>query len=731
MTTWTKNLRIESLWPFKRSAGQVERRKARRPRLFSRQVRKDPETSLRLRQLTFAAQSLGILAVAYVSGLWVVAALALLGLALGHRYAYRHCRKPLGRVRVGVFIGLHLTILWMIAGILFGMPYPQVQFAMLALAVVSWEHFSRLNLYSGLGLALANLYVAASLSRDAVFAVFLLTFVGLILAFLSTSDSEDGLRGNPVVLQRQNLQPAKTKPLAALRPYLGYTLALFTLAPVIFLFTPRYAGRPLMPAISLNLPILGESSSQIINPAVPLFEIHGASAGEGEYYAGFDSRLDLSYRGGLSDQIMMYVRSPAASLWRSHAYDFYDGRTWAQSDDRLETVEEGGTYIFRLEETMLGKVDFAQSFFIVRPLPNLIFAGGDPAILVVAADEIRQDINDGLHLAQALTPGITYSVYAHRQDYEAAQLRGAGTTYPQDIRQTYLQLPAGLPARIGELAQQVTQGAASPYDQVVLLRDYLKNTYPYDYYPPPQAPDSDSVDQFLFVDQSGICEHYASALAVMLRTLGVPARLAAGFGSGEYNAITGYYEVRANDAHAWVEVYFPGYGWAPFDPTPGWEGDPRTGPVRRWLFSSALDQINLPSVHVMQITRTFGRALWSFSWRLFGLLQPFMSLLVGLIAAAVLGAAARWGWRRWGGGRRSSRLFSQHPARRQVLAAYRRAQRRLKSYRAPAQTVHEHAASQPALLELADAVDIAAYSPTPPSQEIVEQVKIHAQKKKS
>ena len=79
MTTWTKNLRIESLWPFKRTAGQVERRKARRPRLFSRQVRKDPETSLRLRQLTFAAQSLGILAVAYVSGLWVVAALALLG----------------------------------------------------------------------------------------------------------------------------------------------------------------------------------------------------------------------------------------------------------------------------------------------------------------------------------------------------------------------------------------------------------------------------------------------------------------------------------------------------------------------------------------------------------------------------------------------------------------------------------------------------------------------------
>src|SRR5207248_981026 len=105
----------------------------------------------------------------------------------------------------------------------------------------------------------------------------------------------------------------------------------------------------------------------------------------------------------------------------------------------------------------------------------------------------------------------------------------------------------------------------------------------------------------LFVDKRGVCEHYVSALVVMLRSLGIPARLVAGYGSGTYNAVTGYYEVRANNAHAWAEVYFPGYGWLSFDPTPGWTGNPDTGPVQRWVFSSLFAGLNLPSIPFGQI----------------------------------------------------------------------------------------------------------------------------------
>jgi transglutaminase-like putative cysteine protease len=91
------------------------------------------------------------------------------------------------------------------------------------------------------------------------------------------------------------------------------------------------------------------------------------------------------------------------------------------------------------------------------------------------------------------------------------------------------------------------------YDKASALRDYLL-TIPYDCYPPPQPPGSETVDNFIFVDKRGVCEQFATSLAVMLRTLGIPARLAAGYGAGQYNSLSGYYTVRGSDAHAWVEA---------------------------------------------------------------------------------------------------------------------------------------------------------------------------------
>ncbi len=114
------------------------------------------------------------------------------------------------------------------------------------------------------------------------------------------------------------------------------------------------------------------------------------------------------------------------------------------------------------------------------------------------------------------------------------------------------------PDACATLAFQVveTAGAANPYDKAVALREHLQTNYPYDYFPPPQQPGAETCDQFLFVDGRGVCEQYVTSLVVMLRVLGIPARLVASYGSGAYNSITGYYEVRANDAHAWAEVYF-------------------------------------------------------------------------------------------------------------------------------------------------------------------------------
>ncbi len=149
----------------------------------------------------------------------------------------------------------------------------------------------------------------------------------------------------------------------------------------------------------------------------------------------------------------------------------------------------------------------------------------------------------------------------------ARELKSASTDYDDDIRQTYLQLPE-LDPRIKQLAQDITAHATTPYDKAESIELYLKTHYNYtlDLL---GNPGDDPLAYFLFVGRAGHCEYFASAMAVMLREVGVPARYAIGFLPGEFNDIGGDYIIRASDAHAWVEVYFPGYGWITFDPTPG------------------------------------------------------------------------------------------------------------------------------------------------------------------
>ncbi len=145
-------------------------------------------------------------------------------------------------------------------------------------------------------------------------------------------------------------------------------------------------------------------------------------------------------------------------------------------------------------------------------------------------------------------------------------LRNAPTAYPELIRSTYLQIPP-LDSRVAELAREITARASTPYDKAVVIESYLQTNYGYTLNLTGR-PGEDALARFLFVNRAGHCEYFASAMTVLLRTLGVPARYVNGFLPGEYNDLGGDYIVRASDAHSWVEVYFPGYGWITFDPTP-------------------------------------------------------------------------------------------------------------------------------------------------------------------
>jgi hypothetical protein len=148
----------------------------------------------------------------------------------------------------------------------------------------------------------------------------------------------------------------------------------------------------------------------------------------------------------------------------------------------------------------------------------------------------------------------------------ASKLRAASTNYPEEIRDVYLQLPV-LDARIPELAKGVAAKARTPYDKAVAIESFLRSRFSYTL-DLTGKPGDDPLPHFLFETHAGHCEYFASAMTIMLRTLGIPSREVNGFLPGEFNDLAGDYIVRASDAHSWVEVYFPGTGWVTFDPTP-------------------------------------------------------------------------------------------------------------------------------------------------------------------
>ncbi len=163
----------------------------------------------------------------------------------------------------------------------------------------------------------------------------------------------------------------------------------------------------------------------------------------------------------------------------------------------------------------------------------------------------------------------TYSVTAAIPSVSPATLATASTDYPAGFDR-YIELPETVTQRTDDLALAVVRdaGATNPYDAAIAIQTYLRANYDYLLEAGPGPDGVDVVDYFLFESQIGRCDHFASSMVVMLRSLGIPSRIVAGLASGDYDATEDGYVFRGKDAHSWVEAYFPGYGWITFEPTP-------------------------------------------------------------------------------------------------------------------------------------------------------------------
>lgn len=210
---------------------------------------------------------------------------------------------------------------------------------------------------------------------------------------------------------------------------------------------------------------------------------------------------------------------------------------------------------------------------VVRSLPNdLRVANYLSREGRVAAVELQFVSPYPLDFTSVRAPGrgrapSQYAVVSSVSVASERELRNASTEYPGWISERYLQLPSNVPERVRLLAQEVTAGATNPYDKATRIQDYLRAfRYNENIQAPP--PGVDPVDHFLFTMREGYCDYFSTAMVVMLRSLGIPARISAGYFTGEFDSNRGYYLVREANTHAWPEVFFPEYGWIEFEPTP-------------------------------------------------------------------------------------------------------------------------------------------------------------------
>jgi transglutaminase-like putative cysteine protease len=187
-------------------------------------------------------------------------------------------------------------------------------------------------------------------------------------------------------------------------------------------------------------------------------------------------------------------------------------------------------------------------------------------IAVTTSDEQVVDVL-ALRVEDYIYEGETYRVQSSIATPTEYELRQAGEDYPVWVTDRYLQIPESISERTINLAEEITAGAETSYDKALHITGWLRSNIEYSRETEAPPVDVEPIDWFLFDYQVGFCNYYASAEVIMLRSLGIPARLAAGYAHGTYDPIEGIYSVYGEDSHAWPEVFFPGIGWVEFEPT--------------------------------------------------------------------------------------------------------------------------------------------------------------------
>jgi hypothetical protein len=398
-------------------------------------------------------------------------------------------------------------------------------------------------------IAFLELLAAAILSVDFNFFVFLALYLVFAMAALTSGEVRRSLEKSPATA-RSGLHHFHTR-LALLSTLV--TAGILALTAGLFFLLPRTADAALSRLLSHRI-----------------------------YLPGFSNQVTLGDIGEIKTtsrpvmHIHVYGGDMTSSLkWRGGALTTFDGKRWfnPQSGDERLRLENGHAQLYpapsRVSRTLyyhvdLNAVDTTALFFAGTPQTldiRQLFVYRYPNVSVIRNDT-------GSYRLDRLPPlGFGYDAYSLLEEAaESASTGAVDAELPSDRRGRYLQLPRVDP-RIPELARGMTAGARTDFERTRSIERRLRTDYGYTL----ELPDHEIADplaDFLFNRKRGYCEYFASAMTVMLRTQGIPARLATGFQTGVYNPLSELWLVRASDAHTWVEAWIPGRGWTTFDPTP-------------------------------------------------------------------------------------------------------------------------------------------------------------------
>ena len=307
---------------------------------------------------------------------------------------------------------------------------------------------------------------------------------------------------------------------------------------------------------------------------------------------GFSNTVNLGDIGRLkrNGRVVMHVHSDDGAglsqvYWRGAVLPRFDGMRWSATPLPEEILPVDHDVVIPPVQPHRPGPGVAYGVHLDEVISGTLFFAGTPESISINLPEIRRTRDGAYHVIRS-PDGVTYAAYSVLED-QNAMATPLAPPLPRALREEALTVPA-LDPRIAELAQSWVADTVGDLRKARIIERHLRHDYGYTL-DLPSTRVRDPVAYFLFVRHKGHCEYFASAMAVMLRTLDIPSRVVTGFQSGVYNSITHNQVIRESDAHAWVEAWIPGSGWTRFDPTPA---DPSGGDLtsRVGMFLDAADQ---------------------------------------------------------------------------------------------------------------------------------------------